>query len=110
MTAPLAAQAATKLCTISHWERFRHAEICRQEPISVQRENPLGFWTSERPNSREGNPSSTGNQARKDLIESEPLERESAKAGNLESTEEIGTGNGLIESETQQHKRNTERK
>ncbi|MFF0741110.1 hypothetical protein ACFYVL_11990 [Streptomyces sp. NPDC004111] len=44
------------------------------------------------------------------LIESESPERENAKAKNLESTEEIGTGNGLIESETQQHKRNTERK
>ncbi|MBB6437685.1 hypothetical protein HNQ79_004186, partial [Streptomyces candidus] len=53
--------------------------------------------SSERPNSREGNPSSTGNQARKDLIESEPPERENARAENLESTEKIGTGNGLIE-------------
>ncbi|MFF0744082.1 hypothetical protein ACFYVL_27165 [Streptomyces sp. NPDC004111] len=52
----------------------------------------------------------TGNQARKVLVESEPPERENAKAKDLESTEEISTGNGLIESEAQQHKRNTERK
>jgi hypothetical protein len=44
------------------------------------------------------------------LVESESPERENAEAGHLESTEEIGTGNSLIESETQQHKRNTERK
>jgi hypothetical protein len=36
------------------------------------------------------------------LIKSEPPERKPRnKSGNLESTEEIGTGNGLIESETQ---------
>jgi hypothetical protein len=46
---------------------------------------------SERPNSRKDNPSSTGNQARKDLIESDSPERENAKAKNLESTEEVGT-------------------
>src|SRR4051794_26681866 len=39
-------------------------------------ESPLRFETSERPNSREDKPPLTGNQARKDLIESEPPERE----------------------------------
>ncbi len=59
-----------------------------------RRENPLEFETSERPNSREDNPHSTGSQARKDLIESEPPERETRKpkgwSGNRKGTEEIG--------------------
>ncbi|MYY10314.1 hypothetical protein GT204_15735 [Streptomyces sp. SID4919] len=42
----------------------------------------------------------TGDQARKDLIESEPPERKSAEAVFPESAEEIGYGNGLIESGT----------
>ena len=48
---------------------------------------PLKSHSSERPNSREGNPPLTGNQARKDLIESEPPE--SRKAGK--HAEEIGS-------------------
>ncbi|WP_234474630.1 MULTISPECIES: hypothetical protein, partial [unclassified Streptomyces] len=52
----------------------------------------------------------TGNQARKDLIESDSLERENAKAKNLESetARPASTGNrtrkSLIESETQDSK------
>jgi len=42
-----------------------------------------------------------GQSGPKLLIKSEPPERENAKAEILESAEEIGSGNGLIESETQ---------
>ena len=45
-------------------------------PIGNRREDPLGFETSERPNSREDKPCLAGNQVRKDLVESESLERE----------------------------------
>ncbi|MGO4463761.1 hypothetical protein AB4039_41870, partial [Streptomyces sp. M-16] len=48
--------------------------------------------------------SEAGKSGGKLLIESEPPERESAKAQNLESAEENRTRKSLIESETQEHR------
>ncbi|GAA3017713.1 hypothetical protein JCM13580A_30730 [Streptomyces drozdowiczii] len=51
-----AANAANQLCTISRSGQFRHAGIHFEGPIMSRRENPLEFWTSERPNGREDKP------------------------------------------------------
>ncbi len=75
------------------------------DSITNHRKVPLEFGTSKRPNSRKDNPLSTGNQARKDLIESEPPERET-REGEPERRRGNRTRKSLIESGT----RNTEGK
>jgi hypothetical protein len=86
----------------------------RTPPISSGGRTPLKSHSSERPNSREDKLPLTGNQARKDLIESEPPERETRKAERSERKPERHRGNrtrkSLIESETQDRRETARRK